>query len=62
MTFGADPVEWAARVNESGAQTVREHPGRFGLFASLPLPDADAARATSSSTRWTSWTPTGSCC
>ena len=44
VTFGADPVEWAGRVNESGAQTVREHPGRFGLFASLPLPDADAAR------------------
>ena len=44
VTFGADPVEWARRVNESGAGTVRDHPGRFGLFASLPLPDADAAR------------------
>jgi 6-methylsalicylate decarboxylase len=44
VTFGADPVEWARRVNESGAATVREHPGRFGLLASLPVPDADAAR------------------
>ena len=44
VTFGGDPVEWARRVNESGAATVREHPGRFGLFASLPVNDADAAR------------------
>jgi 6-methylsalicylate decarboxylase len=44
VTFGADPVEWARRVNQSGAATVREHPGRFGLLASLPVPDADAAR------------------
>jgi 6-methylsalicylate decarboxylase len=45
VTFGADPVEWARRVNETGARTVREHPGRFGLFATLPLPDVDAALA-----------------
>lgn len=44
VAFGADPAEWARRVNEAGAATVREHPGRFGLFASLPVPDADAAR------------------
>jgi 6-methylsalicylate decarboxylase len=44
VTFGDDPVEWARRVNESGAATVREHPGRFGLLASLPVPDADATR------------------
>jgi predicted TIM-barrel fold metal-dependent hydrolase len=30
-------------VNETGARTVRDHPGRFGLFATLPLPDVDAA-------------------
>ncbi|MGW6463632.1 amidohydrolase family protein [Streptomyces rubiginosohelvolus] len=30
-------------VNEEGAQIVDEHPGRFGLLASLPLPDLDAA-------------------
>jgi 6-methylsalicylate decarboxylase len=45
VTFGADPVEWARRVNETGARTVRDHPGRFGLFATLPLPDVDAALA-----------------
>lgn len=43
--FGGDPVEWSRRINESGAQTVRDHPGRFGLFATLPLPDVEAARA-----------------
>jgi predicted TIM-barrel fold metal-dependent hydrolase len=45
VTFGADPVDWARSVNETGARTVREHPGRFGLFATLPLPDVDAALA-----------------
>jgi len=33
----------AREVNEEGAQVVREHPSRFGLLASLPLPDIDAA-------------------
>lgn len=45
VAFGADPATWARRVNEAGARTVRDHPGRFGLFASLPLPDVEAARA-----------------
>jgi predicted TIM-barrel fold metal-dependent hydrolase len=45
VAFGEDPAAWARRVNEAGAQTVRDHPGRFGLFASLPLPDVEAARA-----------------
>lgn len=30
-------------VNDSGAQVVRDHPDRFGHFASLPLPDVDGA-------------------
>ena len=30
-------------VNEEGAQVVHDHPARFGLFASLPLPDIDGA-------------------
>jgi predicted TIM-barrel fold metal-dependent hydrolase len=38
-----DAIELARRVNDEGAEVVREHPGRFGLFASLPLPDVDAA-------------------
>jgi predicted TIM-barrel fold metal-dependent hydrolase len=44
------PDEAAARdlareVNEAGRRAVVDHPGRFGLFASLPLPDVDAAIA-----------------
>jgi 6-methylsalicylate decarboxylase len=33
----------ARMVNEVAAQAMRDHPGRFGGFASLPLPDVDAA-------------------
>ncbi|MFE0787213.1 amidohydrolase family protein [Streptomyces mutabilis] len=45
--FGDDDAarRLAREVNEAGADTVREHPGRFGLFASLPLPDVDGALA-----------------
>jgi 6-methylsalicylate decarboxylase len=32
-------------VNEEGSRIVMENRGRFGLFASLPLPDVDAAVA-----------------
>lgn len=35
----------AREVNEVGRRAVVDHPGRFGLFASLPLPDVDAAMA-----------------
>ncbi|WP_030868031.1 amidohydrolase family protein [Streptomyces sp. NRRL S-37] len=43
--FGDDTAarRLAREVNEAGAQAVRDHPGRFGLFASLPLPDVDGA-------------------
>jgi 6-methylsalicylate decarboxylase len=40
---GTDPVRLARQVNEEGAGAVRSHPRRFGLMASLPLPDVDAA-------------------
>ncbi|MEV6411534.1 amidohydrolase family protein [Kribbella sp. NPDC051718] len=33
----------ARRVNEAAAELGRQHPGRFGFFASLPLPDVDGA-------------------
>src|ERR1700704_397411 len=29
--------------NDYGAKMVADHPGRFGLFAGLPLPDVDAS-------------------
>ena len=43
--FGDDPAAraLAREVNEFGAQIKRDHPGRFGQFASLPLPDVDGA-------------------
>jgi 6-methylsalicylate decarboxylase len=33
----------ARRVNDAAAELGRRHPGRFGFFASLPLPDVDGA-------------------
>ena len=32
-------------ANEWAAQVARDHPGRFGVFASIPLPDVDLALA-----------------
>jgi predicted TIM-barrel fold metal-dependent hydrolase len=33
----------ARECNDYAAEMMRDHPGRFGLFAALPLPDPDAA-------------------
>ncbi|MFQ6398721.1 amidohydrolase family protein [Nocardia sp. KC 131] len=43
--FGDDAQarEWARRVNETGAELVRDRPERFGLFATVPLPDVDGS-------------------
>lgn len=43
--FGDDAAaeELARAVNEEAAAVRSRHPGRFGSFASLPLPDVDAA-------------------
>jgi 6-methylsalicylate decarboxylase len=38
-------VDLAQAVNDAGRKAVVDHPGRFGLLASLPLPDVDATVA-----------------
>jgi 6-methylsalicylate decarboxylase len=42
---GAAARVLAREVNEAGRRAVVDHPGRFGLLGSLPLPDVDAAIA-----------------
>ncbi|HEY0215038.1 MAG TPA: amidohydrolase family protein [Cellulomonas sp.] len=41
----AQARDLARRANEHGAELVKDRPDRFGLFASLPLPDVDGALA-----------------
>jgi predicted TIM-barrel fold metal-dependent hydrolase len=44
--WGVDKPGWAGlsrACNEFGAGMIRDNPGRFGLFASLPMPDVDAS-------------------
>jgi 6-methylsalicylate decarboxylase len=41
----ADAVALAREDNEEGRRAVVDHPGRFGQFAALSLPDVDAAMA-----------------
>jgi len=36
-------VKLAHRINEDVAQTIKAHPGRFGGFATLPLPHVEAS-------------------
>jgi predicted TIM-barrel fold metal-dependent hydrolase len=40
---GAEAAALARHVNDFAAATVAAHPERFSFFASLPLPDVDAA-------------------
>lgn len=42
---GRIAVALSRRMNEFCAELIRDHPGRFGAFATLPLPDVDAALA-----------------
>lgn len=43
--FGDDAAagDLAREVNDIARSVARQHPGRFGVFGSLPLPDLDAA-------------------
>jgi 6-methylsalicylate decarboxylase len=41
----AQARELARACNDFAAQTSRDHAGRFGLFAAMPLPDVDGALA-----------------
>jgi predicted TIM-barrel fold metal-dependent hydrolase len=44
--FGADPagmVRWSRDCNEFAARMVQDHPGRYGLFASLPMPNVEGS-------------------
>lgn len=45
LTDDAAARDLARSVNEAGRRAVVDHPGRFGLLGSLPLPDVDAAMA-----------------
>ena len=46
--FGLDPAgtrRMSRLCNEFAAKMVQDHPGRYGLFASLPMPDVDGSLA-----------------
>ncbi len=47
LWFGdtGETVRLCRHCNEYAAEIRRAHPGRFGMFASLPLPDVDASLA-----------------
>ncbi|MGH7033676.1 MAG: amidohydrolase family protein [Stellaceae bacterium] len=42
---GARARARARDCNEFGAQMMRDHPGRFGMFAAIPVPDIDGSLA-----------------
>jgi predicted TIM-barrel fold metal-dependent hydrolase len=40
---GEEGRVWARDCNEFGAQMARDFPGRFGMFAAIPLPDIEGS-------------------
>jgi 6-methylsalicylate decarboxylase len=40
---GEEGRSWARDCNEFGAQMARDFPGRFGMFAAIPLPDIEGS-------------------
>ncbi len=44
-TSAADAIALARHVNDVAAATIRDHPRRFGAFASLPLSNVEASLA-----------------
>lgn len=44
---GTDPQKrrWARLCNDYVAELAREHPGRFGFFAAMPMPDVEGTLA-----------------
>ncbi|MFE7575419.1 amidohydrolase family protein [Streptomyces sp. NPDC057521] len=45
LTGPAEAAGLARRLNDHSAALVSDHPGRFGFFATLPMPDTDASAA-----------------
>ncbi|MFJ5780016.1 amidohydrolase family protein [Streptomyces sp. NPDC093094] len=43
LTGPAEAADLARRLNDHSAGLVTDHPGRFGFFATLPMPDAGAS-------------------
>ncbi|MGW0710120.1 amidohydrolase family protein [Streptomyces sp. NPDC002643] len=43
LTDRAEAADLARRLNDHSAAVTAEHPGRFGWFATLPMPDAEAS-------------------
>lgn len=58
---GQERRDMARRVNEYVGDLVTRHPGRFGNFATVPLPDVEGAVSEAEHAPWTRSAPTASC-